>query len=82
MPTVELDVLSLWEETMEDDTLYRSYLIRLWRRGAERAPAWTVALEDVRTGERRGFASLEEALSFLGAQLGEVETFPEPGEPS
>jgi hypothetical protein len=73
---------------MEDGTLYRSYLIRLWRRGAERAPAWTVALEDVRTGERRGFASLEEALRFLGAQLGgpetfpgSPETFPAPGEP-
>lgn len=65
---------------MEAETLYRSYLLRLWRRGAEQPAAWTVALEDVRTGERRGFASLEEALRYLGAQLEGVETFPGPPE--
>jgi hypothetical protein len=81
MPTVKLDMISLWEATMDDDTLYRSYLIRLWRRGAEQAPAWSVALEDVRTGERRGFASLDEALRYLGAQLEGPETLPERGEP-
>jgi hypothetical protein len=66
---------------MEEEMLYRSYLLRLWRRGAGQATAWSVAIEDVRTGERRGFASLEEALRYLGAQLEGPETFPSTGEP-
>jgi len=58
---------------MDDSTLYRSYLIRLWRRSGERASTWSVALEDVRTGERRSFASLDEALRYLGARLKDAE---------
>jgi len=43
---------------------YRSYLLRLWR--AETSdPCWRATLEDPRTGERIGFACLEQLFAFL-----------------
>jgi hypothetical protein len=43
---------------------YRSYLLRLWR--AETPDqGWHASLEDPRTGERIGFASLEQLFAFL-----------------
>jgi len=48
------------------------YLLHLWQ---ERAPrpgspeVWRFSLEDPRTGQRQGFASLEEMMSFLREQL-------------
>jgi hypothetical protein len=46
---------------------YRAYLLRLWRADSENArPAeWRASLEDPRTGERLGFASLEQLFAFL-----------------
>jgi hypothetical protein len=61
---------------MSDNTTYRSYLLRLWRRGQTRPSAWAVAIEDVRTGERRGFPDLDAALRFLDAQLAAEEAQP------
>lgn len=52
---------------------YRSYLIRLWREGVNRP--WRISLQDTASGERKGFASLDEAVNFLTHQL-------EPGEPA
>ena len=43
---------------------YLAYLLRLWR-VRETQEKWRVSLEDARTRELRGFASLEEALAFL-----------------
>jgi hypothetical protein len=49
---------------------YASYLLRLWRaRGEERA-AWRASLESPHTGERKGFASLEDLFNFLRQQTG------------
>lgn len=43
---------------------YCSYLLRLWR--AETFdPGWRASLEDPRTGERIGFASLEQLFAYL-----------------
>ena len=44
---------------------YHSYLLRIWRSGAGRDARWQADLEDTRTGERRGFASLAAAFAFL-----------------
>jgi hypothetical protein len=47
---------------------YRSYLLRLWC--AETLdPCWRASLEDPRTGERIGFASLEQLFAFLMEQV-------------
>jgi hypothetical protein len=44
---------------------YRSYLLRLWQTGDEGEIAWRAALEDVQTGERLGFPSLDALVAYL-----------------
>lgn len=44
---------------------YVSYLLRLWQVQAEQGLAWRASLEDTRTSERHGFASLEDLWGFL-----------------
>lgn len=41
----------------------RSYLLRLWRSGAD--GRWRASLQAVQTGERHMFADLESLLGFL-----------------
>lgn len=57
---------------------YLSYLLCLWRvsgdgepLGMGRKAIWRASLESTRTGERRGFASLDELFDFLREQTGE-----------
>ena len=47
---------------------YRSYLLRLWRTGEEKA--WRAMVECVDSHERRCFADLESLCAFLRAQTG------------
>ena len=45
---------------------YRAYLLRVWQAlGDDEVPAWRASLEDVHTGTRQGFGSLEQLLAFL-----------------
>ena len=47
---------------------YRSYLLRLWH--AETLDVcWRASLEDPRTGERIGFACLEQLFAYLMEQV-------------
>lgn len=50
---------------------YAAYVLRLWREPSEadNADVWRFSLENVRTGERRGFADLPGLLAFLQGQL-------------
>ena len=50
---------------------YRAYLLRLWDANPRGPPAWHASLEDAHTGERRGFADLEQLNTFLLAQIGD-----------
>lgn len=45
---------------------YSAYLLRLWR-DSEQSP-WRASLEDAQSGERHGFADLEQLFSFLRRQ--------------
>lgn len=47
---------------------YRSYLLRLWQTRDGEDQVWRASLETPGTGERRGFASLEDLVDFLQAQ--------------
>jgi hypothetical protein len=47
---------------------YLSFLLRLWRESGEEA-VWRASLEDSHTGERMGFASLEDLVAFLRQQV-------------
>ena len=45
---------------------YQAYLLRVWcATDTSGAAAWRAALEDVHTGRRQGFGSLEQLLAFL-----------------
>jgi hypothetical protein len=46
-----------------------AYLLRLWRVDNGTEAIWRASLQDVRSGERLGFASLNEAVAFLRQQL-------------
>ncbi len=45
--------------------LYHAYLLRLWCTEQSGTGCWRTSLEDSHTGERIGFASLEELFAFL-----------------
>jgi hypothetical protein len=47
---------------------YLAYMLRLWQISADGELAWRASLESPRTGERRGFASLEALFKFLEEQ--------------
>ena len=49
-------------------TTSRSYLMRLWATGVTNQQVWRASLEDVQSGERRGFANLEQLFVFLMEQ--------------
>ena len=54
---------------MTEPRRYRAYLLRLWlAEGDDGRPVWRAALEDARSGERRGFADLVRLCAFLEAQ--------------
>jgi hypothetical protein len=61
----------------ENQEAYLSYLLRLWRAGDatlaldRREPIWRASLEHPHTGERVGFASLEDLLEYLQHQTGQ-----------
>jgi hypothetical protein len=62
-----------------ESSSYRAYLLRLWRVNSEaaRRTEWRASLEDPRTGERLGFANLEQLFAFLIAwaeQEGQAES--------
>jgi hypothetical protein len=44
---------------------YLSYLLRLWPAEENGGSPWRASLESPHTGERKGFASLEDLCAFL-----------------
>ncbi|MBM4464520.1 MAG: hypothetical protein FJ014_02945 [Chloroflexi bacterium] len=50
---------------------YLSYLLRLWRVGKEEA-VWRASIESPHTGQRIGFASLEDLFTFLEKKVCQV----------
>ncbi|MFO7682631.1 MAG: hypothetical protein R6X34_21550 [Chloroflexota bacterium] len=56
---------------------YFSYLLRLWETEDEAQHVWRASLEFPATGERRGFASLDELFLYL-----EEETSRKPETPA
>jgi hypothetical protein len=45
------------------------FLIRLWSAEEGGEPAWRASLESVSTGEKHGFASLDDLFAFLRQQV-------------
>ena len=53
---------------------YFSFMLRMWRANGEGKAAWRASLESPHTGERVGFASLEDLFTFLRQQAGVAPT--------
>lgn len=56
----------------KEETQYLSFLLRLWLADGDGGPVRRVALESPLTGERKGFANLDELCSYL-RQLANIE---------
>ena len=56
---------------------YLAFLLRLWQARSETGPTWRVSLESAHSGERLGFASLEELFGFLRRRTAEEEAMDE-----
>ncbi len=53
---------------------YRTFLLTLWEkrsRDKDSLPVWRFRLEDPRTGQQRGFTSLEALVEALKQEMGE-----------
>jgi len=53
---------------------YQSYLLRLWRTQSDEQDIWRASLESPGTGQRHGFASLQELFRFLQTQTEQAGT--------
>jgi hypothetical protein len=53
---------------MAERKRYFSFLLRVWLAEEGSQPQWRASLEDPRTGERQGFASLEDLCRYLNQQ--------------
>jgi hypothetical protein len=51
---------------------YLAYLLRMWQVRNEGRIGWRASVENVHTGERRGFASLGELFTFLENEAGQI----------
>jgi len=73
---------------MERPRLYFSYLLRLWQESGSSSqgappgdpPLWRASLERPQSGERLGFASLQELIAFLETEIGAGSPEPQPQE--
>ena len=64
--------MSLANDTDGRSSMYLSFLLRLWRESEH--GAWRASLENVLTGERRGFPNLASLLAFLEAECQRMAT--------
>lgn len=53
---------------------YSAYLLRIWHSVKGDPQSWRVSLQDLVTGERMGFASLESLFTFFETASAEVAT--------
>lgn len=58
---------------------YQTFILHFWQEQGDDPdePAWRFAIEDPKRGNRYGFSSLNELISFLHIQInGEQDSFP------
>jgi hypothetical protein len=55
-----------------EERRYLSYLLRLWQVRSEGELVWRASLESAHTGERQGFANLDDLCDFLRRQTDAV----------
>jgi len=63
------------------DERSHTFVVRIWeerREVADALPTWRGRVDDVRTGLRRYFTTLEDLVAYLGHQSGMAESSQEP----
>jgi hypothetical protein len=60
-----------WEGAGEPQD-YFAYLLRLWREKGGETTRWRASLQDPHSGERLGFAHLEDLFGFLRRETGDA----------
>lgn len=63
------------------DERSHTFVVRIWeerRDLANATPTWRGRVDEVRTGSRRYFTTLEDLVTFLSSQSGMVVSAPEP----
>jgi len=58
-------------KTMGRKKKYRSYLLRLWEEDINGKQVWRISLENPFSGDRRGFANLNDLCAFLKDKMQE-----------
>jgi hypothetical protein len=53
---------------IEQPREYMAYLVRIWPVKSKGKTRWRASLENAHTGERRGFASLDDLFDYLRVQ--------------
>ena len=66
----------------EPERRYISYLLRLWQIESQGQLVWQASLEDSRTGQRQGFASVDALLAFLRQVTSGAQDSGEGGDPT
>jgi len=51
-----------------------AYLLRLWRTGRGEGARWRASLQDSESGQRMGFACLDDAVAYLKQRMEEAKT--------
>ncbi len=69
------------KDISEKPSRYRSYVLRCWQvhtgHAGRETGVWRFSLQDPRTNDRRGFATLEALLVSLQAELADDDVHPE-----
>ncbi len=58
----------------QEEVIFRSYLLRLWRVKQNGDWGWRASLEEAGTGQQRAFTNLDALFSYLAAVSAEAET--------
>ena len=53
-------------------TTYFSYVLRMWQAQTDTRLEWRASLENIETGKKHGFASLDDLLVFLKQAPGKM----------
>jgi hypothetical protein len=56
---------------MDGNKKHHSFLLRLWTEDVNGLRVWRISLEDPFSGERRGFARLEDLCAYLETKMHE-----------
>jgi hypothetical protein len=62
-----------------EGAIYYSFLLRLWQVPTDGEHAWRILLENVQSGEKRGFSSTEELFTYIRQISAQEDTQPGKG---